>query len=86
MTLYELNLYLDNLWKNHMEAVISKLSWACYAVRLMVRISNTDTVKPFYHAYFHSFIKYGKIFLEVTLPIMVVAQPRTSCRSLLKKL
>ena len=62
MTLYELNLYLDNLRKNHMEAIIPKLSGACYAVRSMDHISNNDTLKSIYNAYFHSIIKYGKFF------------------------
>jgi hypothetical protein len=62
MKLYELNLYVDNLWKNHTEAMIPKLSGACYAVGLMVHISNIDTVKSIYYAYFHSVIKYGNIF------------------------
>jgi len=42
--------------------MIPKLSGACYAVRLMVHISNIDTVKSVYYTYFHSVIKYGKIF------------------------
>jgi len=50
MTLHELNLYLDNLWNNHMEEMIPKLSGACYAVWLMVNVSNIDTFKSIYCA------------------------------------
>jgi len=45
-----------------MEAMIPKLSGACYAVRLMVHISNIDTVKSIYCAYFHCY-KIWKNFL-----------------------
>jgi hypothetical protein len=42
--------------------MITKLSATCYAIRLMVRISNINTLKSTYYAYFHSIIKYGTIF------------------------
>jgi hypothetical protein len=42
--------------------MITKLSAACYAIRLMVHISNINTLKSIYYAYFHSTIKYGTIF------------------------
>ena len=32
-------------WKNHIEQMIPKLSGSCYADRLMVRISNSNTLK-----------------------------------------
>jgi hypothetical protein len=43
--------------------IIPKLSTACYAVRLMFHISNTDTLKSTYFAYFHSIMNYGNNFL-----------------------
>jgi hypothetical protein len=42
--------------------MIPKLSGACYAVRWMGHISNINTLKSIYIAYFHSVIKYGIIF------------------------
>jgi hypothetical protein len=42
--------------------MIPTLSAACYAVRSIVHISNIDTLKSIYYAYFHSVIKYGIIF------------------------
>ena len=46
--------------------MIPKLSAACYAVRLMVHISNSNsnsnTLKSTYYEYFHSIIKYEIIF------------------------
>jgi len=44
--------------------MIPKLSEVCYAIRSMVRISNINTLKSVYYVYFHSIIKYGKIFFE----------------------
>ena len=81
--------------------MIPKLSGTCYAIKLMVHISNINTLRSIYCAYFHSVIHYGIIFGGVTLPtvgrfslykkkkyvrIMAGAQPRASCRSLFKQL
>ena len=94
-------LQIDNHinWKNHIEQMIPKLSGACYAIRSMVHISNINTFKSIYSAYFRSVIKYkiifwgsssnsGKIFIlhKKTVRIMADAQPRTSCRSLFRQL
>jgi hypothetical protein len=59
-----LGLQIDNhiKWKNHIDLMFPKLSRACYAIRLMPHISNTDTLKSIYFAYFHSIMKYGIIF------------------------
>jgi hypothetical protein len=46
-----------------MEQMSAKLSKACYAVRLMVHISNVDNLQSICYAYSHSFIKHGIIFL-----------------------
>jgi len=79
--------------------MIPKLSAACYAIRLMVHISNMNTLILVYYAYLHSIIKYGRIFSSNSpnsgniftlqkkfLRIMAGPAPRTSCRSLFKKL
>ena len=49
-------------WKNHNEEMIPKLSGTCYAIRLMTRISNINTLKSIYYAYFHFIIKYRIVF------------------------
>jgi hypothetical protein len=49
-------------WKNHIDWLVPKLSRACYAVRSMLHVSNTDTLKIIHFAYFHSLMKYGIIF------------------------
>jgi hypothetical protein len=57
-----LSLQIDNHinWKNHIKEMISKLS-TCYAIRLMVCISNINTPKSIYYTYLNSVIKYGLI-------------------------
>ena len=54
-----LGLPIDNKlnWKNHIEKMITNLSRACYAIRLIVH----NTLKSIYYAYFHSAIKYGRL-------------------------
>jgi hypothetical protein len=49
-------------WKNHIEQVIPKLSAACYAVRMVHHIMNTDALRMIYVGYFHSVMEYGMIF------------------------
>jgi hypothetical protein len=34
-------------WKNHIDQLAPKLSAACYAVRSMLHLSNTDTLNLF---------------------------------------
>ena len=79
--------------------MIPKLSRACYAVRFMLHISNTDTLKSIYFAYFHSLMKYGIIFWgnssdskkvftlqKKIVRIMMGVKSRNSCRDLFKRL
>jgi hypothetical protein len=53
-----LGLQIDNHLnrKNRIEVMILKLSAACYAIRSLVHISNINTLKSVYYAYFHSVI------------------------------
>jgi hypothetical protein len=79
--------------------MLPKLRAACYAVRSMFHISNINTLKSIYFAYFHSIVQYGIIFggnstnsrkiftlQKKIIIIMVGAHPRTPCRSIFKKL
>jgi hypothetical protein len=94
-------LQIDNHinWKNYIEQMIPKVRGACYAIRSVVHVSNINTFKSIYSAYFLSVIKYeiifwgsssnsGKIFTlhQKTVRIMAGAQPRTPCRSLFRQL
>jgi hypothetical protein len=96
-----LGLHLDNHlnWKDHTDQMVPKFSGACYAVRSVFHISNINTLKSIYFAYFHSIIQYGIIFWgnssnsrtiftlqKKIIRIMVGAHPRTPCRNLFKKL
>jgi hypothetical protein len=93
--------FLFSNWKlpNHIEKMIPTLIGACYAVWLMVQISNINTLKSIYCAYLHSIIKFriiilgdssnnGKTFTlqKKIVRIIVSVQSRTSCRSLFKQL
>jgi hypothetical protein len=95
-----LGLPIDNNlnWKTHIEKMITKLSGARYTIRLIVHISNINTLQSIYYAYFHSAIKYvrlvwcnssnsEKIFTlqKKIIRIMAGTQIRTSCRSLFKQ-
>jgi hypothetical protein len=42
--------------------MITKLIGACYAVRSMAHISDINTLKSIFYAYFNYVLKYGKIF------------------------
>jgi hypothetical protein len=96
-----LGLHIDNHlnWTNHIDKLIPKLSGACYAVRSMCHIINTDAVKSVCFACFHSTMKYGIIFWgnssnskkiftlqKKIVRLMAGAKPRNSCRSLFKRL
>jgi len=84
--------------KKHIEEII-KLSGACYAVKAMFLIINTNSLKSIYFACFFFCNKVwndfldnlssrGKIFTfqKKTISIMVGAKPRTSCRSLMEEI
>ena len=90
-----LGLWIDiNInWYNHIEQTISNLSGACYAVILIVYISNTDTFKSVRYAFISCIIKYRRIFYgnlsnigkifnlhNKIIRIMAGAPHRTSCR------
>jgi hypothetical protein len=59
-----LGMHLDSHlnWKDHFDHIIPKLIATCYAVRQIYHISNNNTLKSIYFAYFHSVLKYGIIF------------------------
>jgi hypothetical protein len=59
-----LALKIDNCLnlKSHIDQLGPKLSDACYAVCSISHISNIDSLKSIYSAYFHSILKYGIIF------------------------
>jgi hypothetical protein len=56
-----LGLQIDNNsnWKKHIEYTIPKLSSACFAMRTVIPLMTTDTLKLVYFAYFHTVLSYG---------------------------
>jgi len=59
-----IGLQLDNqiTWKNHIQLLLRKLGSACFVMRRLYYILNTDSLKLVYFAHFHTVIKHGKIF------------------------
>ena len=49
-------------WKAHINHLMSKLSSACYAMRVITLLMTEETLKMIYHAYVHSILTYSIIF------------------------
>jgi hypothetical protein len=49
-------------WKNHVDAIVPKLSSACFAVRALKPFLSLESLKMVYFSYFHSIISYGLVF------------------------
>jgi len=49
-------------WKAHIDQMMTRLSSACYAIRIITPLMTEDTLKMIYHAYVHSILMYGIIF------------------------
>jgi hypothetical protein len=58
-----LGLQIDNClnWTNRVDEFIPKLTGACYAVRSVCHVINTDTLESVYVACFYCTMKYGII-------------------------
>ena len=70
MNTKNLGLQTDNHinWKNHIQEMIHTFSGECYSITWMGHISNINTLKSIYYAYFHSIKIYGNNFGGMTLP------------------
>jgi hypothetical protein len=49
-------------WKCHINQILSRLSSACYALKVITPLMSDDTLKMIHHSYVHSIITYGIIF------------------------
>jgi hypothetical protein len=93
--------HIDNHvnWKNHVEQILPKLSVACFSIRNLIHSLNLDILHMLYFVYFHSLFQYGIIFWgnsthaqqvfklqKRVVRVMSGAGPRSSCRSLFRKL
>jgi hypothetical protein len=96
-----LRLTLDNTfsWKNHIYAVVPKLSLACFAVRAVTPFLSQETLRMVYFSYFHYIMTYGLVFWgnsyhsdtvfklqKRIIRIMVGLRYRESCREYYRKL
>jgi hypothetical protein len=94
-------MHIDNhmIWKNHIEQILPKLSAACFLIRNLILTLNPDVLRMVYFAYFHLVFQYGIIFWgnsthahpvfklqKRVVRVMSGVGPRSSCRSLFRKL
>jgi hypothetical protein len=93
-----LTLYNTLSWRTHIDTIISKLSSASFALRVVKPFLSQDSLKMVYF-YFHSVLTYGLIFWgnshynniifilqKRTIRIIVWIRGRDSCREHFKKL
>ena len=86
-------------WKCHINQILSRLSLACYAIRVITPLMTEDTLRMIYPSYVHSIISCSIIFWGNSLHstnifkiqkritgIMTNSRSRESCRQLFKKL
>ena len=84
-------------WKGHIDQIMTSLSSACYALRIVTPLMAEDTLKMIYYAYVHSILTYGIIFWgnspqsnyifkmqKRIIRIMTKSNKRESCRQLFK--
>jgi hypothetical protein len=95
-----LGLTLDNSlsWKKHVEAIVSKLNAATFAMRVVRSFLSLDCLKLIYFSYFHSILTYrifwgntphSNVIFKMQKRIirnMVGIRNRDSCREYFKKL
>jgi len=95
-----LGLIIDDsqLWKSHIDQMMSKLNTACFVIRTIQAVMS-QTLRMVYFAHIHSIMSYGIIFggnqpysekiLKIqrrVFRIIANSRKRDSCRELLKKL
>jgi len=86
-------------WKAHIDQMMTRLSSACYTIRIIKPLMTEDTLKMRYHAYVYSILMYGIIFWgnspyssyifkiqKRIIRTMTKSGKRDSCRLLFKRL
>ena len=86
-------------WKCHVNHVLTKLTSACYAIRIVMPLMAEETLRMIYFSYVHSLLSYGIILWgnsphsirvfkmqKRIIRIMTKSRCRDSCRQLFKKL
>jgi hypothetical protein len=87
------------IWKAHIYQVLTKLSNACYLMRVIKPVMSIETLRIVYYSYFHSLMTYGLVFwgnssysLRIfriqkrIIRIMYGLRPTDSCRNTFKVL
>ena len=86
-------------WKDHIDQMKPKLNSACFVIRSLQAMMDTETLKMIYFAYVHSIMSYGiifwgnqlysdKIFKIQKRAVRIITNSRTrdSCRKLFQRL
>jgi len=86
-------------WRTHIDAVLPKLSSACFAIRSVKPYVSPQNLKSIYYAYFHAIMLYGVIFWGLSpdsvkvlllqkrvIRTMMGFGRRDSCRTLFQEL
>jgi hypothetical protein len=96
-----LGIYLDETlsWKSHIDKLVTKMSAACYAIRIVRGLLSQGTLRMIYFAYVHTIMEYGIIFWgnsstninvfrlqKRIISVVTNAKTRDSCRDLFKNL
>ena len=85
-------------WKCHINQILSRLSSACYATKVITPLMSEDILKLIYYSYVHSIITYGTILggksphstdifkiQKWIIRIMTKSRSRDSCRQSFKR-
>jgi len=86
-------------WKSHIDAILPRLSSACFAIRSVKHFVSQQSLKTIYYAYFHVIMSYGVIFWgkspfsskvfilqKRVIRTMMCCEGRDSCRGLFSEL
>jgi hypothetical protein len=67
-----LGLVIDDTltWNNHTDQLISRLNFACYAIRAVNAMLSSEALRMSYFSYVHSIISYGIIFGVIPLIVL----------------
>ena len=58
-------------WKGHIDQIMTMLSSACYALRIVTPLMPEDILKMIYYTYVHSILTYGIIFGETHHTVII---------------
>jgi hypothetical protein len=80
-----LGIYLDKTlsWKSHIDKLVTKMSTACYAIRIVRGLMSQETLRMVYFAYVRTMLEY-RIFSGVThQPVLMFSDHKSGSLELL---